>query len=133
MPYILSKIPVLLFSGDKDLICNHMGTEMMLTNLNWNGGTGMSNNSIAYDYILNNKSVGTWQSSRNLTYVLFYDASHMPAVDNPEAVLDMINRFIGVHDTYGGSSMLVDVSEGESCWLNKNPFSSLRRNILLHF
>ncbi|TPX49773.1 hypothetical protein SeMB42_g02496 [Synchytrium endobioticum] len=108
LPYILSKIPVLLFSGNKDLICNHVGTEMMLANLTWNGETGMSNNSVKYDYVMNNKTIGMWQTSRNMTYVLFYDASHMPAVDSPEGVFSMMNRFMGVHDTSRGVSMLVD-------------------------
>ena len=33
-------MPVVLYSGDKDLICNHFGTEALIRNLKWNGGIG---------------------------------------------------------------------------------------------
>lgn len=32
-----SKIPVLLFSGQFDVICNHLGTEKLLNRLKWSG------------------------------------------------------------------------------------------------
>ena len=40
LPNILKTTPVLLFSGDQDLICNHIGTEDSIHGLEWNGGKG---------------------------------------------------------------------------------------------
>ncbi|KAJ2955056.1 hypothetical protein NQ176_g11431 [Zarea fungicola] len=37
MPAILKEVPVLIFSGAEDLICNHIGTEDMIANMEWNG------------------------------------------------------------------------------------------------
>lgn len=40
-PDLLKKIPILLFAGDQDYICNHVGMEKLIANLEWNGGKGM--------------------------------------------------------------------------------------------
>ena len=39
-PKLLQKIPILLFAGDQDLICNHLGLEMLISALDWNGQIG---------------------------------------------------------------------------------------------
>lgn len=41
LPGVLEKIPVLLFAGDQDLICNYVGQESLIQALTWNGGTGL--------------------------------------------------------------------------------------------
>lgn len=41
MPKVLAKIPVLIFAGDQDLICNYVGLESMIKEMTWNGGTGL--------------------------------------------------------------------------------------------
>lgn len=41
LPRLLEKIPVLLFAGDQDLICNYVGQESIIQALTWNGGTGL--------------------------------------------------------------------------------------------
>jgi carboxypeptidase D len=41
LPKLLSKIRVLVFAGDQDLICNYVGLENMIKNLTWNGATGL--------------------------------------------------------------------------------------------
>ena len=41
LPKLLSKIRVLVFAGDQDLICNYVGLENMIKNLSWNGATGL--------------------------------------------------------------------------------------------
>lgn len=43
LPKILDRgVEVLLFSGDQDLICNYVGTERMIENLEWSGATGFN-------------------------------------------------------------------------------------------
>jgi carboxypeptidase D len=41
MPRVLEKIPMLLFAGDQDFICNYVGIESMIQALTWNGETGL--------------------------------------------------------------------------------------------
>ena len=41
LPRVLERIPVMLFAGDQDLICNYMGIETMIQAMDWNGGTGL--------------------------------------------------------------------------------------------
>ncbi|KAH6627105.1 Alpha/Beta hydrolase protein [Chaetomium sp. MPI-SDFR-AT-0129] len=100
LPDILSEIPVMLFSGAEDLICNHLGTESLISRLNWNGGRGFEvspgNWAPRRDWTFEGEDAGFWQEARNLTYVVFYNASHMVPFDYPRRTRDMLDRFMGV-------------------------------------
>ncbi|KAJ5951426.1 uncharacterized protein N7479_009839 [Penicillium vulpinum] len=97
---IESGINVLLFSGDKDLICNHIGTETLIHNMKWKGGTGFETSpgvwAPRHDWTFEDEPAGIYQSARNLTYVLFYNSSHMVPFDNPRQTRDMLDRFMKV-------------------------------------
>ncbi|KAL0577452.1 Cell death protease [Marasmius crinis-equi] len=95
LPKILEKIPVLIFAGDQDLICNYVGLEAMIQDLTWNGGTGLGTVKME-QWRVNNTAAGTWVSSRNLTYAKIFNASHMAPFDVPHVTHDMILRFMGV-------------------------------------
>ena len=41
IPDVLAKIPVLIFAGDQDLICNYVGLEAMIKEMTWNGAKGL--------------------------------------------------------------------------------------------
>ncbi|KAJ5549768.1 hypothetical protein N7535_002290 [Penicillium sp. DV-2018c] len=97
---IESGINILLFSGDKDLICNHIGTETLIHNMKWKGGTGFETSpgvwAPRHDWSFEDEPAGIYQSARNLTYVLFYNSSHMVPFDNPRQSRDMLDRFMNV-------------------------------------
>lgn len=97
---IESGINVLLFSGDKDLICNHIGTETLIHNMKWKGGTGFETApgvwAPRHDWSFEDEPAGYYQHARNLTYVLFYNASHMVPFDQPRQTRDMLDRFMNV-------------------------------------
>ncbi|KAF9300658.1 Cell death protease [Mortierella antarctica] len=95
LPYILSKTKVLLYSGQQDLICNHIGTEYMISNLTWDGARGFQDVRTV-GWTVEDTPAGEWQIQRNLSYVLIYNSSHMVPYDVPLVTLDMINRFIGI-------------------------------------
>ncbi|KAG2182332.1 hypothetical protein INT43_007262 [Umbelopsis isabellina] len=97
MPEILEKVPILLFSGEYDLICNSLGTEYLIGNLTWGGSIGFEHNE-KFEWHIGDNLAGYYTEERNLTYVLVKDASHMVPYDKPTEMLDMINRFIGVND-----------------------------------
>ncbi|KAI8814408.1 Alpha/Beta hydrolase protein [Cladochytrium replicatum] len=109
LPELLTKVPVLLFSGDQDFICNWRGTEAMVDALNWNGAVGMQKAPRQPWYVQGEeKPVGWIQTSRNLSFVLIYNASHMVPVDKPEAALGLLQTFLVVeHQGYTVSALWI--------------------------
>jgi len=95
LPSVIERIPVLLFAGDKDFVCNYMGIESMIQGMSWNGETGLGKGSTK-TWSVNNQPAGTWVTSRNLTYAKVFNASHMVPYDVPDVAHDMILRFMGV-------------------------------------
>ncbi|CCM01745.1 uncharacterized protein FIBRA_03811 [Fibroporia radiculosa] len=95
LPKVLERIPVLLFAGDQDLICNYVGIESSIQAMTWNGATGLGTVQ-TQSWSVNGTAAGTWVSSRNLTYVKLFNASHMAPYDVPHVAHDMILRFMGV-------------------------------------
>ncbi|KAF9450159.1 pheromone-processing carboxypeptidase KEX1 [Macrolepiota fuliginosa MF-IS2] len=96
LPQVLEKIPVLIFAGDQDLICNYVGLEAMIKDLTWNGGTGLGTVK-TQSWNVNAAPAGTWVESRNLTYVKIFNASHMAPYDVPHVAHDMMLRFMNVN------------------------------------
>lgn len=41
LPKLLSKVPIMVFAGDQDFICNYVGIESFIQAMEWNGGTGL--------------------------------------------------------------------------------------------
>ena len=100
LPAILKKVPIILFSGDQDLICNHIGTEELIHNMEWNGGKGFELSPGTWaprrDWTFEGEPAGIYQEARNLTYIRFYNSSHMVPFDYPRRSRDMLDRFLGV-------------------------------------
>jgi carboxypeptidase D len=100
LPDLLAHMPIVLFSGDQDLICNHIGTEELIHKLAWAGGTGFELSPGTWAprraWTFEGAPAGLYQSARNLTYVRFYNASHMVPFDWPRRSRDMLDRFMRV-------------------------------------
>jgi len=96
IPKLLKRIPVLLFAGDQDFICNYMGIESMIQAMTWNGATGLGTVKTQV-WTVEESPAGTWVSLRNLTYVKLFNASHMAPYDVPHVAHDMILRFMGMN------------------------------------
>ncbi|KAF7302245.1 Carboxypeptidase [Mycena indigotica] len=107
LPKLLARIPVLIFAGDQDLICNYVGLEAMIQAMEWNGAKGLGTVQ-TQSWSVANAPAGTWVSSRNLTYAKIFNASHMAPFDLPHVGHDMILRFIGVDFSalVGGSARI---------------------------
>ena len=98
LPRLLENMPVILFSGDKDLICNHIGTEHLIANMSWNGGFGMEVNGETapiMEWTMDGEPAGQYQEARDLIYWKFYNSSHMVPFDYPKRARDMLDRFTG--------------------------------------
>jgi len=102
LPSLLEHMPILLFSGEQDLICNHLGTEEMIHHMTWLNGTGFEDPpgsgtwAPRQPWTFEGELAGFYQAARNLTYVLFYNSSHMVPFDYPRRTRDMLDRFVGV-------------------------------------
>ncbi|CAF1187966.1 unnamed protein product [Adineta ricciae] len=98
LPDLLRQIPILLYSGEYDLISNHMGTELMIDTMTWNNRTGfdLGNGILAptESWIIDGESAGLIRRARNLTYILFYNGSHMVPYDQPRRSQIMLHQFI---------------------------------------
>ncbi|TRM67816.1 Alpha/Beta hydrolase protein [Schizophyllum amplum] len=96
LPKVLERIPVLIFAGDQDYICNYVGLENMIQAMTWNDGTGLGKVQ-TQSWTVDGSPAGTWVSSRNLTYAKIFNASHMAPFDLPHVSHDMILRFMNVN------------------------------------
>ncbi|KAI1142531.1 alpha/beta-hydrolase [Hypoxylon sp. FL0543] len=117
LPDILKEVNILLFSGAEDLICNHLGTEAFISNMQWNGGKGFElspgNWAPRREWTFEGEAAGFWQEARNLTYVLFYNSSHMVPFDYPRRTRDMLDRFMGVDISSIGGAPSKSFLDGE--------------------
>ncbi|CAG8949811.1 hypothetical protein HYFRA_00004135 [Hymenoscyphus fraxineus] len=100
LPELLKEVPIVLFSGAEDLICNHIGTEDLISNLEWNGGKGFELSPGTWaprrNWEFEGQAAGFYQEARNLTYILFYNSSHMVPFDFGRRTRDMLDRFMKV-------------------------------------
>jgi cathepsin A (carboxypeptidase C) len=92
--YLLNNhVNVLVYSGNKDFICNWRGGEAWTNGLEWPHAEEFRNASYV-DWKQGNATFGQMKVAENLVFLKVYDAGHMVPMDQPEAALDMLNRFI---------------------------------------
>ena len=95
LPYILERIPIVLYNGQHDFVCNYLSIENMLTNLTWNRQIGFNqSNANKQSWIVHGQIQGYFLSARNLTYILYYDAGHLIPYEFPEKTLFMFEQFL---------------------------------------
>lgn len=86
-------LPVLIYAGDKDFICNWLGNEAWTNKLEWKGSKGFSKAPV--NKWLNGKShAGNSKNYENFTFLRVFDGGHMVPHDQPDNSLDMVNRWV---------------------------------------
>jgi cathepsin A (carboxypeptidase C) len=95
VPGILEKIPVLVYAGDADFICNWLGNLAWTEALEWPGHHKFSTKKLQDLEMATGKKIGKFKSSGNLTFMRLYGGGHMVPMDQPEASLDFFNRWLG--------------------------------------
>ncbi|KAI8884471.1 alpha/beta-hydrolase [Backusella circina FSU 941] len=98
LPSILEDIPIMLFSGDQDIICNYIGTEYLIGNMTWNGKKGLTSDANEIQWKVNNHQPGYIIEERGLSYALIKGASHMVPYDKPVEMLSLFRKFIDMYD-----------------------------------
>lgn len=92
--YLLNNnVNVLVYSGDKDFICNWRGGEAWTSALDWKHGDEFRNASYV-EWSEGGNSFGQMRVAENLVFLRVYNAGHMVPMDQPVAALDMLDRFL---------------------------------------
>ncbi|KAK4140532.1 Alpha/Beta hydrolase protein [Dichotomopilus funicola] len=96
VPGILDEIPVLIYAGDADYICNWLGNQAWTEALEWPGKKDFNAAKIK-DLKLEGaeKEYGKVKASGNFSFMQIYQAGHMVPMDQPENSLDFLNRWLG--------------------------------------
>ena len=85
-----SGVRTLVYSGDKDFICNWRGGEAWVTALNYKNWIKAASK----NWMVGGKTAGNSRSSDGLTFLVVKDAGHMVPLDQGENALDMIQRHV---------------------------------------
>jgi len=97
VPKLLEEIPVLIYAGDADFICNWLGNKAWTEALSWPGQKSYAKASYDDLYLSSDskKQIGSVKSSGNFTFIRIGGGGHMVPYDQPEASLDFVNRWVG--------------------------------------
>jgi len=95
VPEILKQIPVLIYAGDADYICNWLGNKAWTEALEWSGQKDYKK-AETKDLLLGGKGdkIGDVKSSGNLTFVRIHAGGHMVPYDQPEPSSEFFTRWL---------------------------------------
>ncbi|KAH7406762.1 carboxypeptidase Y-like protein A [Phaeosphaeria sp. MPI-PUGE-AT-0046c] len=95
VPGLLKEIPVLVYAGDADYICNWLGNKAWTEALEWPGQKEYKKAKME-DFKIDGdgKKVGEVKSHGNFTFMKIHAGGHMVPFDQPEASLEMVNRWL---------------------------------------
>ncbi|KAH3678533.1 hypothetical protein WICMUC_001550 [Wickerhamomyces mucosus] len=89
-----SGLPVLIYAGDKDFICNWLGNEGWTNVLPWSGSEAFADAKIK-SWVVNGTEAGKVKNHENFTFLRVYGAGHMVPYNQPENSIDFLNSWIG--------------------------------------
>ncbi|KAK6335339.1 hypothetical protein TWF696_002119 [Orbilia brochopaga] len=96
VPYvrnIIKKIPLLVYAGDKDYICDWMGVKAWTEALEWSGKAEYNRAGLK-PFVVRGKELGQIKGTKGLTYARVYGGGHSADQAAPEAVLALLYDFI---------------------------------------
>ncbi|KAJ2851156.1 hypothetical protein IWW36_001294 [Coemansia brasiliensis] len=102
LEYILGTgLPVLLYSGDADFICNWYGTVAVAKALNWHGKQKLADAPVV-DWSWpaqsgKNIAAGQYITAENFTFLRVFEAGHEVPYYQPQASLYMLAKFLDQH------------------------------------
>jgi len=86
-------LDVLVYSGDKDFICNWRGGEAWTNAVEWDHKADFQATEYA-DWTVDGKAAGALKAVDNLKFLRVYDAGHMVPMNQPVAALEMLHELI---------------------------------------
>ena len=97
IPGILEEIPVLIYAGDADYVCNWLGNKAWATDMEWPGREAFAEakpEELTVRHGKKARNYGNIKSARNLSFIQVYEAGHMAPYDESQGSLDFMNRWI---------------------------------------
>lgn len=93
-------VRVLVYAGDADLMCNWVGNQAWVMNLDWSGKKAFNDAPNRHLTISNDaqNAAGDVRASENLAFVRVFNAGHVVPVDQPAVALAMMNKFFQSKD-----------------------------------
>jgi cathepsin A (carboxypeptidase C) len=88
-----SGLRVLVYSGDKDFVCNWRGGEAWTNAVEWSGKTEFNQASYK-DWLVNGKPAGQLKEYKNFQFLRVYNAGHMVPMDQAVNALNMLQTFM---------------------------------------
>ncbi|KAI5960835.1 uncharacterized protein KGF55_004405 [Candida pseudojiufengensis] len=98
LPELTKHLPIILFNGDNDIICNTQGVLSYLSKLKWQDQKGFLNDTAKLNWIHDDSNVGYYLSESNLTFINIYNSSHMVPYDLPDVSRALIDIITGNYD-----------------------------------
>eukprot|EP00897_Mesotaenium_endlicherianum_P001090 jgi/Mesen1/10982/ME000096S10551 len=92
-PLLEASVRALVYAGEKDFICNWLGNSRWVAALPWSGHEAY-NAAPAVPFEVAGREAGVATSAGPLTFLKVHDAGHMVPMDQPEAALEMLTRFL---------------------------------------
>ena len=96
VPGLLEKIPVLVYAGDADFICNWLGNLAWTEHLAWPGKRAYNEAELKDLRVEgdNPTKIGSVKSAGNFTFIRLHAGGHMVPHDQPLASLETFNRWL---------------------------------------
>jgi len=94
IPAILQQIPVMIYNGNYDLICDWMGTAAWSDAMTWPGQQKFLQAPNKTWAGANGQPAGTYKSAQNLVRVVVANAGHMSPFDQPANTQIMVWQFL---------------------------------------
>lgn len=102
LPYlqrIVKRTRVLVFNGQYDWVCNHIGVEALLErHLIWEGQDEFARRHNKRAWRVNGELAGYYRVAGRLMHVVVMDAGHMVPEDQPEHSFRLIRHFLNDED-----------------------------------
>ena len=122
-----SGVRMLLYSGQYDIICNHMGTERVLQELQWTGRDEWIKAQPGV-WLVDRQPAGYIKTYKNLQSLLVLNSGHMVPMDVPKIALDMISKFLGDKEFSAGNALVgVSLINPEEIRCENGPTRSTKR------
>jgi len=93
--HTLENIPVMLYNGQDDIICNSPSTQNWISKLQWPGQQQFYDAEPQIWKLSNGTHAGWAKNYDKLTFVLVNKAGHMVPADQLDSSIDLVRRFIG--------------------------------------
>jgi len=91
---MLPRMRVLVYNGQFDWICNHLGVERFLDGLNFEGSETFLDSHRRGEWVSGSRLAGYVKRGGNLTFVLVLGGSHMVPMDKRPQTYDLLQRFL---------------------------------------